>query len=392
MNSKKRLEGIFVSFEGIGSTIFDSQVLLHAKILKNFNVNIDILSFETWPSRFKKSQERLKHIQNKNSINIALYRGLFFYIPFSSLINNLIVLFRLIAYKRKPQFLHARTEYSVASCYLYSRLYKVPIIWDCRGDTIAELRQAFNSKGWVFKLFFKNILIQSSKLNFSIARNICSRAIFVSSGLQKGYFYLKNKHEVYIIPSTASKYLFYFSLSLREEHREIMKFREDQIIIIYSGSIVGHQNFHKYIDYFEHIFKHNSNIHFLVITPDKSKAIQYLKPLPRLSYSIYTAGFSDMNGYYNIADYAILLRDNNNVNDIASPTKFFEYSLAGLPVITNNTVNQVKFLSKEIGNYVSDKKYIFREPLSSVDREKISTGAQKYSKEAMIPKYLQIYR
>ena len=43
------------------------------------------------------------------------------------------------------------------------------------------------------------------------------------------------------------------------------------------------------------------------------------------------------------ADFGLLLRENNIVNNVASPTKFAEYLMAGLPVIISNGIGDFSY-------------------------------------------------
>ena len=45
-----------------------------------------------------------------------------------------------------------------------------------------------------------------------------------------------------------------------------------------------------------------------------------------------------LNSLYNASDFGILLRENRLVNNVASPTKFAEYIMAGLKVIISENV------------------------------------------------------
>jgi len=46
--------------------------------------------------------------------------------------------------------------------------------------------------------------------------------------------------------------------------------------------------------------------------------------------------YEEVTKYLNAVDFAVVWRDNNIVNKVASPVKFSEYVCTGLPVIANN--------------------------------------------------------
>lgn len=388
-------KGIFLSFEGISNTIFDSQVAVHVKELSSHGVNMDIITFETWPKQFIKSYKRLNHAILLSQSRVLLYKGFFVYLPFSVLINSFLVLLRISLLKAKPKFIHARSDYAASACVMTSLLTHIPIIWDCRGDSYAEFKLSFKPKNIIQRIFkfiyLKHILVQKF-----IAGKICISGIFVSETLYKrNKKFIKNKHYE-IIPTSASSSKFFYSKELRIETRKILGFNDKIIVILYSGGMTGYQNFGEIVNAVKKILQKNSNFHFLVVTPDieKSKAI-IGNQLDQKDFTILSIPFEEMNGIYNASDVGILIRDKNQINDVASPTKFSEYCLTGLKVIMNDSIVQSFEFAKHLNNLTEYKNgkidnvfFEFNETL----RKKIAFEAINIlSREANISKYKRIY-
>ena len=70
------------------------------------------------------------------------------------------------------------------------------------------------------------------------------------------------------------------------------------------------------------------------------------------AYQVRTAPFERVNEYLNAADVAFMLRRPDPLNLVASPTKFAEYCLTGLPIVMGNTIEQSYSIARELGNIV----------------------------------------
>ena len=177
--------------------------------------------------------------------------------------------------------------------------------------------------------------------------------------------------------------------------RTQLGFEPEQRVVIYSGGMVGYQSFAEYVRMFAELYCHDENLHFLVVTPDFERAQSMLQDLPRESWTLHSATFKEMNAYYNAADFGALLRQQNAVNDVASPTKFGEYCLTGLPVVMNDSVKQSFRLAMEFGNLIPYSDQLAVDDLVSRTSEERRIVAQKaaaiLSREGTTANYLRIY-
>jgi glycosyltransferase involved in cell wall biosynthesis len=98
--------------------------------------------------------------------------------------------------------------------------------------------------------------------------------------------------------------------------------------------------------------------------------------------------------YLNAADYGILFRENTIMNNVASPTKFAEYMLCGLPVLISEGVGDYSdyTIKHNVGVLIKESElesiqgYDFNEFLGKAfDRDHIATlGREKFSKDSII--------
>ena len=88
------------------------------------------------------------------------------------------------------------------------------------------------------------------------------------------------------------------------------------------------------------------NCAFIILTPEKAKAIQISKSYNIHALNIKFAYGGDLLGIYNASDIGVVCRKNDIVNRVASPTKIAEYMSTGNSVI----------LTEGIGDYSKDLK------------------------------------
>ncbi|GMU26287.1 MAG: hypothetical protein AMXMBFR16_11920 [Candidatus Uhrbacteria bacterium] len=387
-------KGLFITFEGIGPTIFDSQVALHAREMKKHGIELEIWAFETWPRMFAQSKARLDSAQELSQSKVRLFRGLFYYIPFSETINALLLAYYLWRFRPSVNFIHARADYAATVSGIASKFLRIPIIWDCRGDAEAEFKTAYRPANFSGRLF-KRLFLRLIRWRTHFAASTCAKAIFVSEELRKRKWRYADQKPSKIIPTSVTQDTFFFSPELRQDTRSRLGFTPELRILLYSGGMVGYQHFAEYVRMFSALQQDDSNLHFLVVTPHVERAQQMLQELPQGSWTLHPAPFREMNAYYNAADFGVLLRERNAVNDVASPTKFGEYCLTGLPVIMNDSVKQSFQFALELGNLIP-----YRDNLSANDlvlrttkeRVRISRkSAEMLSRESTAARYRSIY-
>ena len=378
--------------EGIGDTIFESQVLLHCTECRRHNVDFDILTYELFSSVWTRS------LLNKNNFDslydenpVILKRGVNQYIPFASIMNSFLFLFFIITNRSSYDFIHARSDYSAFIAVITKPFHRLPIVWDCRGDSQDELHFAFEDKSkflrWTLGFYcsFANRLILKAVSYFA------NSAVFVSSALRR-YHVKKGFDQMRIVvPCVVSPDRFFFDQSLRAESRKALNISEDFCVYLYSGSMVPYQGISHVINFAKALgaLKHKSVL--LVLTKQTEVALAKFNGLLGLRVIVESVSHSDVNFYCNAADYALLFRDARNLNFVASPTKHGEYRMSGLPVITNGTVEQVNEFNASL-----DELRVL-EPRKLIQSEKVrstisSCSKQWFSREVYINEYIELYK
>jgi glycosyltransferase involved in cell wall biosynthesis len=104
-----------------------------------------------------------------------------------------------------------------------------------------------------------------------------------------------------------------------------------------------------------------------------------------------------------MADFGMLFRKDEIVNRVASPTKFSEYALCGLPVLISDNIGDFSNFIKEtgFGYVISNNEHIEDECDTiaqyiadfKIERPNIAAFSKnKYSKQAQANRLLKIYQ
>jgi hypothetical protein len=382
---------LFLTHEGIDSSIFNSQVLTHALTMRDLGVSIDILAFNTNNKSKLNSIKNYNRILNKNfDVRVILKFGLNIFIPFSSIFNGLLLIIFLQKNKNNYSVIHCRSDYTTFVGLLTKFIHGKKVIWDCRGDSVNELNETLSKKSLLLKLLGKIYFIPINLLEVWFASKFSDSAIFVSNSLYNKYSENLKTNNWKIIPCPVLETKFFFNEQLRLLYREKHNIKDDEYVFLYSGSLASYQALNLQEEFYYKLLKSSKN-KIIFATVDVFEAKKNFDSKFSNNFEIINVSFDEMNNYYNLADFAILLRDFKPFNNVASPTKFGEYCLTGLPVIMNDSIDQSMQYSKELGNYINFSTLKFKK-IDNSKRKIISHNARKYfSRNELNKQYFQLY-
>jgi len=337
------MRGLFLLHEGVPSSIFESQVLLHCEECYRCGVNFDILTYELFSKSWQKSVENKARFEKEGySVTIFLKKGLIQYFPLASIINSLLFIVFILRNRSKYHFIHARSDYTALIALLTRPFHRLPVVWDCRGDSQDELIFAFERKS---RILAWTLGTYNRIANFFVLRLLirwADSAIFVSKELKSLYLNRGWASSDIVVPCVVSPSRFYYDERLRLKYRKLLNASDDCVVYLYTGSMVPYQGINYIKQYINSLNSDDTNAILLVLTRDIEAASNFFSSLSNCIVQIKSVGHRDVNSYCNAADYALLFRDARSLNFVASPTKHGEYRMAGLPVISNGTVAQVK--------------------------------------------------
>lgn len=348
MAAKPRV--LLTFFEGLTETVIDSQVLRHVRLMQG----ADIADFEIWalpwdPNTRDLSLARQAEAQRRADCPIRILPGIR---PgkFGSVAANAATLSEAAKqYDARFDIVHARTDYTALAAAPFARNIGAALLFDCRGDSAAELDYRTDLSHGLRQLL-KPLQRHALARRLHNAARLCDRALFVSRPLYELVADDIGTKPYAVIPCCAAEEDFFFDPALRQASRARLGYAADDIVYIYSGGLQPYQRFGDTIAAFTRLRASGASAQLLIATPQADVARQRLADLPAGSWQVVSARLEEVNGLLNAADAAFLLRHADSTNRVASPTKFAEYCLTGLPVIMTNAITDSYRLALEYGN------------------------------------------
>lgn len=211
------------------------------------------------------------------------------------------------------------------------------VVFDARGAYAAEWRE-FNfgvSESFVSKVFkLEEQAIKKSDFRISVSNQLIDY-------WEKAYNYKGNIHVDYeIIPCTLSSQFLNVNINDALTRKEL-NIPEQVVVLVYSGSASGWQSIDSWINYLEQLLNKNEDVFVLFLTEKNENIDKFIRKHKFAKQIFVTPDLVPQ--YLSIADYGLLIRDENITNKVSSPVKFSEYLSCGLDVI----------ISKHIGDYSS---------------------------------------
>ena len=123
----------------------------------------------------------------------------------------------------------------------------------------------------------------------------------------------------------------------------------DHLVVAYAGSAVVYQQVEEMCILFKEIQQLHSNAHFLILSHHRQKFENSFNQheINPTDVTILSVDHSQVFDLLQMGDVGLMLRDGSIVNQVASPTKFAEYLVCGLPVLTTPHVG-------DYSQYVTD--------------------------------------
>ena len=385
------MRGALVLFEGLLPTVIDSQVLTHVRLVREMlGIDIPVVAFACTADVHAQSSAALEHARQTAGGEVHLFRGVRPALPGSLLVNRRR-LDDALASVGAASFVHARGDYAVAVTGALAQSRGTPMLWDCRGDSRAELYERMGAASPLKRLPLALRAWMSQQDSIRAGRT-CAAACFVSKALQDLMADYVGTKPSWVLPCLANEDEFFFDPALRQRMRAGLGFGSDEPVYAYSGSLAGYQLFDEMIAAFRAAMQDNPKARLLVLTPYVDAARKKLAALPADRVICKAVKNSEVNDYLNAADFGFLLRDDTPVNRVAFPTKFAEYALAGLQVIMKQSPPACLAEAQALGNYVPLEEAV-RPSASPAQRAAIAAAAkERMGRRAGIRRFSEIYQ
>jgi hypothetical protein len=210
-----------------------------------------------------------------------------------------------------------------------------------------------------------------------------------------------------VYPTRASSELFYFDPAERKRVRSQLGLG-NAVIILYSGNLNGvWQIPDRITSLFGIIEKEIPGAHLVVLTKrgDERYILPSLREYGIKQYMILHPQHTEIRGYLCAADCGLMLRERHLMNEVASPGKFCEYVLCGLPLIMTKGIGEYSrmmgntryVLSLDSVDWNADNHKLItdfiRKRISSIERSEYAVwSAKEFSIEQNHDELLALYK
>ena len=380
------MRGVFILFEGLPPTVIDSQVLAHVRLARErLNIDLAVVAVACSGAIFEASQARVERARRAAGGEVHLVRGMRPALP-GSMVTNRFLLGRALDRLGAFSFLHARTDYAAAVAGPWGRCRGLPTLWDCRGDSAAELRERLGSRA----LLLRHYRLGLMQAELRLAGQTSAAACFVTPQLRDLMQKFMIGQPSWVIPCLAPEAEFFFDPGLRARVRTDLSIAPDEVVYIYSGALNAYQRFDQTGATFRTALSRGENARLIVLTPEAEHARRFLADFPPTRAICRSVPHAEVNGYLNAADFGMLLRDSTPVNAVAFPTKFAEYAMSGLQVIMKASPPACVTVARELGNFVALEQPAAR--WSESERARCAAvAAGRLGRAAAMSGYAEIY-
>ncbi|MBN1182823.1 MAG: hypothetical protein JXB49_11085 [Bacteroidales bacterium] len=375
---KKERKYIYISNLNFDGTVAQTQVLDWLHLYKEYELVFSLI--QIFPVKYLKRPAFIRNQLKGIRKNTKLFEGYMYLLPSRGIlfkINSLIIFFKifkyLINYKEVLIFSRAIIGNEIA---FLRRISPARIIYyfDARAAA-AEEQKYLALKNHDFSLKRYNIIAHIYYLLYKTLYE-ADKVFVVSRGLQR-YFqdlYLTDFNKFILYPCLSDSNKFYLNNEARNRVRTSLGIGNGTNVFIYSGAFGDDWHIsNKMFEFIDNLFKKKINSLLICLTIEIEPVKKMLHNFPDLKPR--TMVFSVPNNivfeYLNAADYAILFRENTIMNNVASPTKFAEYILCGLPVLISEGVGDYSDFTVEYDLGLLIKESELNNPVT-FDAEKLS--------------------
>ena len=273
--------------------------------------------------------------------------GVKFACEFSFAMNIFVTLAIIIPYalRHRVDLLYGHNNESGLSAIIASKILGCRSVVDLHGVEVDEYLRAH--AGWNREGFRVRLWRRVERAIISLAdRVVCVSNEHRDVVLQRGM----PLDDPVVIPCFSDETRFSFDDSSRADVRARLGIRDDEILFVYSGLVHERMGDFNPIRFYSRL-RYVKSKRLLVLTGIPSLPIARRDITPELEneITIMSVNRPEVARYLSASDVAILLREESVVNRVASPTKFSEYLLCGLPVIISPQVGDASGLVERHG-------------------------------------------
>ena len=352
----------YFTFEGIFSPVFDSQVLTPlAKIkdLEKSNCDISLLLFgslrDFFNEKYKTRVNYIRSVLKKNCFFGARFPLLYkipkllkFTLSINSIICFIVLYFFFRLRKNERVVFHCRSHIAGYILLIVKKFFykNASVYSDLRGISSIEVLYFYPNTT-------KNIINLSKRLK-DIEKYVEENSDFLScvSESFKKRILSNNEYKIaniHVVPCCVDTEIFKYDLLIRKEIRKQLEL-ESNFVLLYSGSLYGWQLPKRMIEIFKIFKSYIKNSVFLLLTNDTKYGESLFSSLgvESNSYIVMSKSHNVLGKFLSAGDIGLIIREDNELNNISRPIKFSEYLRCGVPVLSCKSLYDVSNL---VNNY-----------------------------------------
>lgn len=399
-----RLNSVIVNLNTLAyGTVFQTQVVNWIRHIERRGVSVYLVLTEPLVHLFsKKSRYNLEFIKSRISSSVhhiyaarpsVFLSQVLLAWQLSRLIHNNVDSDKII-------ILQTRSSLYVTALMVLKAVFRrrLKIVFDSRGASAEEMiyqkiMDASLRRRYDRALKSERRMIALSDIVLCVSRKL------ISYHIEKTCDKITKFH---VNSCNADNGLFFYNAELRETGRRAFGIGENERVFVYSGGM--DMKWHipgELFKLFEIILTAIPNSIICILTKDQIP-VEFLSLIDIGRTIMKAVENEDINQYLNMADFGIIIREDIPLNRVASPTKFAEYMLAGLPVMISHNLGDFSdvVIKHGFGVQVSvplekDKTIEALHHLIQMgtDRAKIASfGNENYSKEAAVDRIIGVYK
>lgn len=330
---------LFTSVDGVQNYLKSLFLPILSKV-QDENIDFEILEFCPNDDNLRQdivnaSTEYEVPVHFGTYFNIPPVIGSFIFIVYGAIRTVYVV------NENKIDILMPRSLLAGAMALLVRMIFrKVEIIYESDG-LMSDERVDFGSwskTGLIYRFFqmIEKKLVRDSKI--VITRTHKAKGILLERSPSV------DAKKIVVIPNGKDKTL--FRTSSQEVKTEIHKkynIKDDDLLLIYVGSIGKQYRPDVMLDIFRELRETNSNIKFLILTPNQEEMATLLSSSLSDTKDVFIDRVdpNEISSYIAVADIGMALRTPSLSQQAVCPLKVIEYLMCGIPVITNSGVGDM---------------------------------------------------
>jgi glycosyltransferase involved in cell wall biosynthesis len=334
---------IYVMVENLSGSVIRSQVLSPLmEIARYLELDIDLLAMErhaTWERERHLDALRQELDAQGVRLHVFLHYGNRHPLTYLNLASMLLTLCGLLIGNRRRRVM-ARNFHS-AFLAIPSRLLfpRSRLLLDLRGVFVHELvlRGAVREGGILHRM-----LTWMERQSFDFSDHILCVSERLARYVTQTLGHEKAKS---VIPCCVDADFFDFN-SARQRNLTHNLGLAGKFVVVYAGSLSSWNLLGPMLDTFAIIRQKQPEAHFLFMTSATEQAQDafHEQGFPDRCYTIMSVPHQEIKDYIALGDIALLLREDNLVNRVASPVKLGEYVVCGVPVLVTRCVGDLSEL------------------------------------------------